>query len=203
MSSGKSSGKWSPSRPGGLGGGSPPGSSWGSGGRQPPTDHLLLPVFWSLRLRARLHLGPGYTWVQGKPWSRVEPGPGHTRVYPGLVYSGGSVKSPSPLHPGPGNRRFEGSQRPPAAKPTGKGGGLRPTPFPVSFGGGEGQNPRFLGPGVIFSLLISEGKQSKNNGTGRTLPSGPLLAGLGRAGRRAVAQPDRRARRGASGRAFE
>ncbi len=35
-------------RPGGLGGGSPPGSRGGSGGRQPPRDHLLLPGFWLL-----------------------------------------------------------------------------------------------------------------------------------------------------------
>ncbi len=56
------------------------------------------------------------------------------------------------LRLGPGNRRFGGSkQPPPTAKPTGKGGVLRPQPFPLGFevGGGrllDNKNRRFLVP---------------------------------------------------------
>ncbi len=50
---GRSQKRWV--RPGGLRGGSPPGSSGGSGGRQPSRDHLLVPVFWSLLHRGLVH----------------------------------------------------------------------------------------------------------------------------------------------------
>ncbi len=73
---------------------------------------------------------PGYTRVAGSCVTVVYPGLGYTVV---RWFGGASPEVPYLLFVrlGPGNRRFWGSKRPhPTAKPTGKGGGLRPQRFP-------------------------------------------------------------------------